>query len=53
MGKNKDDNVSEYDFQGSNKDDKNLTKAGKGWEEDTKDPAIELLKGIRQETEED
>lgn len=52
MAKDK-DKVTKYDFQQSQKDDKNLTKAGKGWKEDTEDPAIELLKAIREDTEED
>lgn len=47
------DNVEEFDFEQARKDEANLTKAGKGWEEDTGDPATELLKEIRKETEED
>lgn len=41
----------EFDFKQARKDHDNLTKAGKGWEEDTNDPAIELLKGIREDVE--
>lgn len=50
MGKNKDDdevlNLAEI-----RKDDSNLNVAAKGWDEDTKDPAIELLKQLREGTE--
>lgn len=51
MGKDKD--VTDYDFQQSRRDDDNLTRAGKGWKEDSGDDAIELLKAIREDTEED
>lgn len=50
MGK---DNVEEFDFEQARRDESNLTKAGGGWKEDTKDPAVEFLKEIRKETEED
>lgn len=49
----KDKKVTEYDFEQSRKDDDNLKKAGQGWEEDSGDEAIELLKAIREDTEED
>lgn len=49
----KDKKVTEYNFEQSAKDDRNLTKAGKGWQEGSEDPAIELLKAIREDTEED
>lgn len=51
MGKDK--KVTKYDFEQSGKDDRNLTKASQGWQEDSGDPAIELLKNIREDTEED
>lgn len=51
MGRGKDDNVEEYDFEQSRKDDNNLSKAGHGWDEDSGDPAIELLKEIREDTD--
>ena len=42
---------TKYDFERSRRDDENLTKAGNGWKEDTKDTAIELLKLIREDVE--
>ena len=41
------------DFEQAATDERNLRIAGRGWEEDTKDIAVEFLKEIREETEED
>lgn len=49
----KDDKVTEFDFKQAKIDDRNLTKAGQGWKEDSGDEAIEFMKGIREDTEED
>lgn len=49
MGKKKDeDNIAEI-----RRDDRNLSVAGKRWEEDIDDPAIEHLRLIREDVEHD
>lgn len=47
MGKN-DDNIKDI-----KKDDRNLSIAGKRWEEDIDDPAIEHMRLIREDVERD
>lgn len=53
MGNKKDDNVEEYDFKQSREDDRNLDIAGKRWQQDVEDPAIEHLRLIREDVEHD
>lgn len=48
MSKDKPENMKDI-----KRDDRNLSVAGKRWEEDIDDPAIELLREIREDVEHD
>lgn len=50
MGKDKDE---QDDVAAIRRDDRNLSVAGKRWEEDIDDPAIEHLRLIREDVEHD
>jgi hypothetical protein len=50
MAKKKDEDI---DFEQARKDDRNLNVAGKRWEEDIDDPAIQHLRLIREDVEMD
>jgi hypothetical protein len=50
MAKGKDE---EDDIEAIRRDDRNLSIAGKRWEEDIDDPAIEHLRFIREDVEHD
>lgn len=49
MGKKKD----EDNIEGIRKDDRNIEIARRRWEEDIDDPAIEILREIREDVEHD
>jgi len=51
MGKKKDD--EDDDIEAIRRDDRNLSIAGKRWEEDIDDPAIEHMRLIREDVEHD
>lgn len=52
MGRKKDDDEV-LNLADIRKDDRKLDVAAKGWDEDTQDPAIELLKELARDVRED